>query len=137
MASPLRDPGSLTLTLTGCERQGAKCSSKGEAPGTIATEPLESYGYEEGGEYFTTLAAQTMMSFTCGSADFRLSGTVAGQLKTTVNAPITSSEASFSETVGAQELELEETETQARHPATLTSKTTTTTERPVEIRVKT
>ncbi len=129
--------GVVTLTLTGCEHDGVKCASTGEMPGTIVSQPLESYGYEEGGEYFTTLAAQTMMSFTCSGTEFRLSGTAAGQLKATLNGLITSSEASFSATVGAQELELEETKTQTRHPATLTTRTTTTTEQPVEIKVKT
>ena len=129
--------GSLTVTLSGCERAGAKCSNKEQPAGTIISEPLETYAYEEGGEYFTTLAAQTMMSFTCSTTEFRLSGTAAGQLKATINTLITSSEASFSEAVGAQELELEETKTQTRNPATLVTKTTTTTEQPVEIKVKT
>ncbi len=128
---------SVTLTLTGCERDGVKCASSGEMPGTIVTQPLESYSYEENSEYFATLAAQTMMSFSCATTEFRLSGTAAGQLKATLNSQITSTEGIFSESVGAQELELEETKTQTRHPATLTTKTTTTTEQPLELKGKT
>ncbi len=79
----------VTLTLTGCERAGSKCASADEMPGTIVSQPLESYSYEEGGEYFTTLAAQTLMSFTCSGTEYRLSGTAAGQLKASLNTLIT------------------------------------------------
>ena len=125
--------GVVTLTLTGCARAGVACESGSQA-GTIVSAPLESYSYEEGGEYFVALAAQRMMGFTCGNTELVLSGTAAGQLKATLNAPITTSETNFSESVGAQELELEETKTAVRHPATLTTETTTTTEQAGEIR---
>ena len=129
----------VTLTLTGCERAGIKCASAGEMPGTIVSQPLESYSYEENGEYFTTLAAQTMMSFSCSTTEFRLSGTIAGQLKASTNTLITESKAAFSGAVGAQELELEETKSQTHthySGATLTTETKTTTEQPVEIKLK-
>ncbi len=130
--------GSVTLTLTGCERAGVKCASAGEIPGTIVSQPLESYSYEEGDEYFTTLAGKKgMMTFSCATTEFRLSGAAAGLWKVNLNAPTTSTEATFSEEVGAQELELEETRTQSRYPVTLTTKTTTTTEQPVELKVNT
>ncbi len=129
---------SVTLTLTGCERAGAKCTSTGETPGTIVSQPLESYSYEEGDEYFTTLAGRKgMLTFSCSTTEFRLSGAAAGLWKVSLNAPNTSTEATFSEEVGAQELELEETKTQSRYFVTLTTKTTTTTEQPVEIKVGT
>ncbi len=129
----------VTLTLTGCERAGIKCASAGESPGTIISQPLESYSYEENGEYFTALAAQTMMSFSCSTTEFRLSGTIAGQLKAPLNTLITESKAAFSGAVGAQELELEETKSQTHthySGATFTTETRTTTEQPVEIKVK-
>ena len=136
----------VTLTLTGCERAGVKCASVNEMPGTIVSQPLESYTYEEDGEYFTALAAQTMMSFSCSTTEFRLSGTAAGeltapdQLTPILNAPITTTEATFSDAEGAQELELEETKDQTYihySGVTLTTTTKTTTEQPVEIKVKT
>jgi hypothetical protein len=137
-AGLMRTPNlaSVSLTLTKCEREKIACSNTSEA-GNIVSAPLESYGYEESGEYFTTLAAQTMMSFTCGARQFRLSGTAAGQLKVTPGTVIASSEASFSEAVGAQELELEEVGMQTSHPASLTTTTITATEQPIEIRFKT
>ena len=129
----------VTLTLTGCERAGSKCASANEMPGTIVSQPLESYSYEEGGQYYTTLAAQTLMSFTCSGTEYRLSGTAAGQLRASVNTLITATETTFSEAVGAQELELEETKSQTHTHyagATLSTTTKTTTEQPLEIKLK-
>ena len=37
------------ITFSDCESDGAKCASTGEAAGTVVTEPLESYAYEESG----------------------------------------------------------------------------------------
>ncbi len=88
----------VTLTLTGCERDGVKCASTGEMPGIVVSQPMESYGYEEEGECFTTLAGKTMMTFSCSTTEFRLSAAAAGQLKATLKSRITSSEATFSET---------------------------------------
>ncbi len=108
-------------------------------PGTIVSQPLESYSYEEGGQYYTTLAAQTLMSFTCSGTEYRLSGTAAGQLRASVNTLITATETTFSEAVGAQELELEETKSQTHthySGATLSTTTKTTTEQPLEIKLK-
>ncbi|HTY96369.1 MAG TPA: hypothetical protein VMB91_04970 [Solirubrobacteraceae bacterium] len=129
----------VTLTFTGCERAGAKCASVNEMPGTIVSEPMESYSYEEGAESFTTLAAKTMLGFTCAGTEFRLSGAVGGLLKASFNSLITGTEVTFSAAAGAEELELEETKSQThtRYPgATLTTTTKTTTEQPLEIKVK-
>jgi hypothetical protein len=132
----------VELALRDCKRQSVNCESATVA-GLITSQPLESYSYEEENEkkeleYFSVLAAHghSMMSFKCGSTEFSLLGAAAGQLKATLNAPITSTEATFSESAGPQELELEETKTQTRHEAWLTTKTTTTTEQPIEIKVK-
>jgi len=131
----------VELALRGCRRQSVYCESATVA-GLITSQPLESYSYEEENEqeeveYLSVLAAQghAMMTFKCGSTEFSLSGAAAGQLTATMNSPITSSEATFSEKVGVQELELEETKTQTRHAAWLTTKTTTTTEQPIEIKL--
>ena len=128
--------GTVTLALTGCERNAVKCASRGEESGTIVSGPLETYSYEEAGERFSVLAAETMLSFTCSGTEFRLSGAAAGQLNAAMNAPISSIETTFSQAVGAQELELEETKTDVRRPATLTTNTTISTEQPVEIKAK-
>ena len=125
---------SVTITLTGCAREAVKCSSKGEGSGVIVGEPVESYGYEEGSERLVVLAGSTILGFTCGSTEFKLGGTLAGQLKASLNTPITSTEASFGEGVGTQEMEMEEVKTQTRHAATLTMQTTTSLEQPVEIK---
>jgi hypothetical protein len=125
----------VTLTLTGCERAGVKCASTNE-PGTIVSEPLESYGYEESGQYFTVLAANTIMRFTCSSTEFRLSGVAAGQLIAITDMAVTGSETNLSGSVGLQELELEEPRTQARYSATLTTRLVSTMEQSVEFKVK-
>ncbi len=129
-----------TMTFSECLREGVKCSSPNAAAGTIVSEPLESYTYEEGsGAYASGLAGRqgAMMRFSCSSAGFVLSGLAAGSFKATFNTTITSTEAVFGEGVGFQELELEETKTATRHAATLTTKLVTKPNQPTEIRAKT
>ncbi len=128
-----------TMTFSECLREGVKCSSPGAAAGTIASEALESYTYEEGtGAYASGLAGRqgAMMRFSCSSAGFVLSGLAAGSFKATFNATVTSTEAVFGEGVGFQELELEETKTATRHAATLTTKVIAKPNQPMEIRAK-
>ena len=127
--------GVVTLVLTGCEREGTKCES-GSTEGTIQSAPLETYMYEESGEYLTVMAAKKLLSYKCSTAGFVLGGTAAGQLKASLNTPITVSEATFGGDVGVQELELEETGTQTRRPVTLATKLLSTTEQAIEIRSK-
>ena len=49
--------------------------------------------------------------------------------------PVRNTETTFAESVGFQELEMEEGKSQTRHPATLTTKTTATEAQPTEIRI--
>ena len=128
-----------TMTFSECQREGVKCSSPNAAAGTIVSEALESYTYEEGsGAYASGLAGRqgAMMRFSCSSAGFVLSGLAAGSLKATFNTTITSTESVFGEGVGFQELELEETKTATRHPATLTTKLIAKPNQPMEILLK-
>ncbi len=127
------------MTFSECLREGVKCSSPNAAAGTIVSEPLESYTYEEGsGAYASVLAGRqgAMMRFSCSSAGFVLSGVAAGSFKATFNTTISSTEAVFGEGVGFQELELEETKTATRHAATLTTKVIAKPNQPTEIRLK-
>jgi hypothetical protein len=122
-----------TITLTECARENAKCMSSGAAEGTIVSEQLEGYPYEEEGEMRTVLAGSPIMSFTCGGVSFTLSGVVAGRLVVSLNAPITSSQSSFDGSSGLEELQLTEG-TGAPHPATLSLNSTTVVAQPLELR---
>ncbi len=82
------------------------------------------------------LAAKELLSYRCSTAGFVLSGTAAGELKASLNTPITGSEAIFGDDVGVQELELEETGTQTRRPVTLATKLIATAEQAIEIKSK-
>ncbi len=59
----LREPNEalLQITFTGCTSDSAKCESQGQAEGTIVTEPLESYTYEESSKYFAVLGGSPIM----------------------------------------------------------------------------
>ncbi len=84
------DEALVQLIFTGCSSEGARCDTPGEPEGTVMTEPLESYGYEEGAGYITVLGGGPIMSFGCGHGVLTLSGTAAGQLSVPLNTPTSS-----------------------------------------------
>jgi hypothetical protein len=83
-----------------------QCDTPGEPEGTVVTEPLESYGYEEGTGYITVLGGSPIMSFSCGHGALTLSGTAAEQLSVSVNAPTSSAKYAFGSGLGEQDLQL-------------------------------
>lgn len=79
--------GEVVLTLTGCERLGAKCTSAGAAEGEIVTAPLEgvlgivaqgatSAKDKIGLDLFPAGRLGPMMEFACGSAQVSVGGSV-------------------------------------------------------------
>ncbi len=124
----------LQITFTGCTSEFEKCESGGQA-GTIVTEPLESYSYEESSQYFTVLAGNPIMSFSCGHARLTLSGSAGGLLSASINTSSASSESAFGEGRGVQGLELEEPQGET-YPATLTSTFQTVDAQAIELRAK-
>lgn len=124
----------LQITFTGCTSGSAKCESQGQE-GTIVTEPLESYTYEESPKYYAVLAGSPIMSFVCGGPRLTLSGAAGGQLTASINTSATTSESAFGEGIGAQALQLEEASGKT-YPATLTSVFQTSDAQPTELRAK-
>ena len=110
----------LQITFSGCASEGGKCTGSGQGGGTIVSEPLESYTYEEGAKYFAVLAGSPIMSFSCGHASFSLSGAAGGQLSVALNTLTSSGESAFGEGLGEQALELEEAQGKT-YAATLTT----------------
>lgn len=110
----------LQVTFKGCRGEGAECNSAGQIDGTIVTEPLESYTYEEASNYYMVLAGSPITSFSCGHGWLTLSGGAGGQLTTPMNASTSTGEAAFGDALGTQALVLAAPQG-AAYPATLTS----------------
>ena len=115
-----------SVTFTGCKQSDTPCSSGAGAPteGTIVSEPLESYTYEEGEGYLEALNGSPFMQFSCSGARFTLTGAVAGPLSTSFDMMTTSGTVSFAEDSGGQTLEVID-EQGRKHEAFLTSTLTT------------
>ena len=97
------------------------------------TEPLESYGYEEGAGYITVLGGGPIMSFGCGHGVLTLSGTAAGQLSVPLNAPTSSGRAAFGSGLGEQDLQVED-EYGTVYAATLTTEVQIADTQTIELR---
>ncbi len=126
----------LQITFTGCTSGGAKCSSEGQqGAGTIVTEPLESYTYEEASRYYAAFAGSPIASFSCSGPRLTLSGATGGQLTVVPNASATASESAFGQGLGEQALVLEEAQGKS-YPATLTGTFQTVDAQATELRAK-
>ncbi len=123
--------GFEAITFTGCQQPNAtKCTSVGASPGTIATNRLETYTFEEGGNY-KVLAGNPIAVFSCGSVVYTLAGATAGSLTVPLNTMTTAGEAKFGG--GQQELELLDP-LGLPHPATLSTTTSILEAQAIELR---
>ncbi len=123
------------ITFSGCESSGAKCASAGQAAGTVVSEPLESYTYEESGKYLAALNGDPIMSFSCGNGTLTLSGGAAGGFSVPLNILGTTSEATFGPGDGEQLLQLEEVSGKS-YPATITTVIKNVDAQAIELRAK-
>ena len=129
------DEAQLQITFTSCSSEGTKCTSYSQAEGTIVTEPLESYTYEEGSEYRIVLGGSPIMSFNCTHGTLTLSGTAGGQLGVPIDTPDNSSKSAFGTGLGEQNLQLDD-EHANTYVATLTTAIQITDTQTIELRAK-
>ncbi len=83
-----RELDSVVLTFTGCESDGAACSSEGAASGEVKTSALEaSLGFEEeakrkvGLDFFPAGHNGTVLAAQCGSVSWSVRGSVIAPIK--------------------------------------------------------
>ncbi len=125
--------GEDTITFSGCKQQDAgPCESAGTPAGTIVTEFLETYTYEEKGN-IEALAGAPFMEYACGSERFTVLGAIAGPLTMAADEMTTAGQLAFSEVIGGQTIEVLDGHGQP-HQAYLTSMLTTTSSQPIELR---
>ncbi len=112
--------GFETITFSGCQEPNmTKCTSEGDWPGTIETNRLESYTFEESG-YYEVLAGDPIAVYTCGGPSYTLTGAMEGSLSLPLNTMTTTGEAKFG--AGQEDLEVLDAEGVA-HAATLSTTT--------------
>ncbi len=124
-----------TLTLSGCERESAKCTSSSQSPGTIRSNQLETLTYEAAGKYFTGIAGNPIATFTCGTTAFTLLGEVSGETSGDVNAMTTTSQTEYKPGSGYQ-AGLKADDSSASYETTLTATLSTSAAQGFEIAEK-
>ncbi len=100
--------GHDTITFTGCKLASSECASVGAPAGTIDTAPLEAFIEDEGEQVDTEVFQEPqdpLMTFTCGSEHYTLTGGFRGETTGGINAMSLTSETVFGAHVGEQELE--------------------------------
>jgi hypothetical protein len=98
--------GRSTITLTGCKQGAYKCSSSGQAAGTVKSEPLQLLTYEESQKVYTGLLGEPIARFSCAGTSYTLNGGVAGETLGGVNTMSSTSQDVFKPGVGEQQLKV-------------------------------
>jgi hypothetical protein len=107
---------SLTITFTGCETLGKKCTSAGLTAGNIQTVPLVAlFGRIKpgiaGAKFEPKTGEQFVVPVKCGEIEFKVHGGVIGEFTTAVDKQTSTLAISFAETAGVQAIKKFEGET--------------------------
>ena len=122
--------GTATLSLTGCSFAGERCTTTGQPTGTIEAAGLEMLLYEEAGKAYVGLYGEPVVSFSCGSTPFTVSGGLSAEASGAVNVMSSTGQWVFASGVGEQ-LRVRHGSTESEGTFTGTIKTSS--EQPLEV----
>ncbi len=128
--------GETTITFSGCKHESSKCTTAGQAEGTLKTELLQMSTYEEDKKILTGLVGDPVVArFTCASTAYTLTGAVSGETGgADIDVMSSTGEMTFKPGVGEQELKT--VVNQVEDETTLSTTLTTTSAQPLEIDTK-